>query len=115
MYLLDTNVVAELRKAKSRKMDQKVLAWARSVPAARLYLSVITVLELELGTLLVERRDPNRVRCFDPGSMPMFCRHSGTGFCLLIQRSDNVAPDFMFPTRVRTGMRSSRPRHWCME
>ena len=60
MYLLDTNVVAELRKAKSRKMDQKVLAWAQSVPAARLYLSVITVLELELGTLLVERRDPKQ-------------------------------------------------------
>ncbi len=60
MYLLDTNVVAELRKAKSRKMDQKVLAWAQSVPAARLFLSVITVLELELGALLVERRDPKQ-------------------------------------------------------
>ena len=60
MYLLDTNVVAELRKAKSRKMDPKVLAWAQSIPAAGLYLSVITVLELELGTLLVERRDPKQ-------------------------------------------------------
>lgn len=60
MYLLDTNVVAELRKAKSRKMDQTVLAWAQSVPAARLFLSVITVLELELGALLVERRDPKQ-------------------------------------------------------
>lgn len=58
MYLLDTNVIAELRKAASPKVDQKVLAWANSVSIASLFLSAITVLELETGTLLVERRDP---------------------------------------------------------
>ena len=60
MYLLDTNVVAELRKARSRKVDQKVLAWANSVSAVCLFLSVITILELEMGTLLIERRDPKQ-------------------------------------------------------
>ena len=60
MYLLDTNVIAELRKATSPKVDQKVLAWATSVQTASLFLSVITVLELETGTLLVERRDPTQ-------------------------------------------------------
>ena len=58
MYLLDTNVISELRKAKSGKAGQRVLAWAESVPAASLYLSVITLLELETGVLLAERRDP---------------------------------------------------------
>jgi predicted nucleic acid-binding protein len=58
MYLLDTNVVSELRKAKSGKADQNVLVWANSVSAASLFLSVITVLELETGILLIERRDP---------------------------------------------------------
>ena len=58
MYLLDTNVISELRKAKSGKADQRVLAWAESVPASSLYMSAITVLELETGVLLVERRDP---------------------------------------------------------
>lgn len=58
MYLLDTAVISELRKAKSGKADQKVLAWAESVPASSLYVSAITVLELETGVLLVERRDP---------------------------------------------------------
>ena len=58
MYLLDTNVIAELRKAKSPKANHNVLAWADSVSAASLFLSVITVLELEKGVLLVERRDP---------------------------------------------------------
>lgn len=58
MYLLDTNVIAELRKATSPKVEPKVLAWANSVPTASLFLSVITILELETGTLLVARRDP---------------------------------------------------------
>jgi predicted nucleic acid-binding protein len=58
MYVLDTNVVSELRKAKAGKADANVTAWTVSVPAWSLYLSVITVLELEVGVLLVERRDP---------------------------------------------------------
>jgi predicted nucleic acid-binding protein len=57
MYLLDTNVVAELRKAKAGKADKNVTAWAESVVPASLFLSTITVLEMELGVLLVERRD----------------------------------------------------------
>lgn len=58
MYLLDTNVVSELRKARSRKADGNVLAWAASIPTQSLFLSSITILELEIGVLLVERRDP---------------------------------------------------------
>ena len=60
MYLLDTNVVSELRKAKSGKADKNVKAWADSVSAMSMFLSVITVLELETGMLLVERRDPTQ-------------------------------------------------------
>ena len=55
MYLLDTNVVSELRKAK--KAHPSVRMWAASLPAASLYLSVISILELEIGIHLVERRD----------------------------------------------------------
>ena len=57
MYVLDTNVVSELRKAKAGKADRHVVAWASSVPAVQLYLSAITVLELEMGVLRIERRD----------------------------------------------------------
>ena len=60
MYLLDTNVISELRKAASGKADKNVVDWANSVSATRLFLSVITVLELETGILLVERRDPTQ-------------------------------------------------------
>ncbi|WXG57276.1 MAG: type II toxin-antitoxin system VapC family toxin [Candidatus Sedimenticola sp. (ex Thyasira tokunagai)] len=60
MYLLDTNVISELRKAKTTKADKNVVTWAESVSATRLFLSVITILELETGILLVERRDPRQ-------------------------------------------------------
>lgn len=57
MFVLDTNVVSELRKAKSGRADPNVTAWAAGVVPASLYLSAITILELEAGVLLVERRD----------------------------------------------------------
>lgn len=57
MWVLDTNVVSELRKVRSGKADTRVAAWSEEVDAATLYLSAITVLELETGILLVERRD----------------------------------------------------------
>ena len=58
MFVLDTNVVSELRRAKAGKANKNVTAWATKVPAGGLFLSAITILELELGVLLVERREP---------------------------------------------------------
>src|SRR3546814_120131 len=57
MFLLDTNVVSELRKIRLGRADKNVAQWADSVDAVDLYLSAITVQELELGVFLVERRD----------------------------------------------------------
>lgn len=57
MYLLDTNVLSELRKRRSGKIDPAVEAWAGSVDQVELYLSVITIMEVELGIALLERRD----------------------------------------------------------
>ena len=58
MFVLDTNVISELRKAKSGKADQNVAKWAANLPPSSLFLSAITIMELETGILLVERRDP---------------------------------------------------------
>lgn len=57
MFLLDTNVISELRKAGDGKADANVVAWLSSVDATILYLSAITLMELELGILRIERRD----------------------------------------------------------
>jgi toxin FitB len=54
-YLLDTNVVSELRK---RRPDPNVVAWYGTVRSADLYLSVLTLGEIRLGVELLRRRDP---------------------------------------------------------
>jgi predicted nucleic acid-binding protein len=60
VYLLDTNVISEFRKAKSGKANQNVLKWANSVSATSMFLSVITILEIEMGILQIERKDPTQ-------------------------------------------------------
>jgi predicted nucleic acid-binding protein len=60
MFLLDTNVISELRKARSGKADPHVAAWVQTVPAGSLFLSAIVIQELEIGTMLAERRDPSQ-------------------------------------------------------
>ncbi|WP_225774183.1 type II toxin-antitoxin system VapC family toxin [Pseudomonas sp. Marseille-Q5115] len=58
MYVLDTNVISELRKAKTGKANAGVVAWGQAVPANEMFISAITVMELETGVLQVSRRDP---------------------------------------------------------
>ena len=57
MFVLDTNVVSELRKVQLGKADTNVTAWTASVDAADLFVSAITIMELELGVLSIERKD----------------------------------------------------------
>lgn len=57
MFLLDTNVVSELRKVAEGKADANVSAWQTGVDELACFLSVITVQELETGVLRIERRD----------------------------------------------------------
>lgn len=59
-FLLDTNVISELRKSRTGRANRQVVNWAVSVPAQDLFISVITVQEIETGILLIERRDPGQ-------------------------------------------------------
>ncbi len=58
MYLLDTNVVSELRKTHAGKAHPNVREWFESIDGAEAFISVITLQELEIGILLAERKDP---------------------------------------------------------
>jgi len=60
MFVLDTNVVSELRKVRSGKANPGVAAWAEKVPSVELFISAITIQELEHGVLLMERSDPTQ-------------------------------------------------------
>jgi toxin FitB len=55
-YLIDTNVLSEVRKG--QRCDRNVAAWYRSVAHSDLYLSVIVTGELRRGVELLRHRDP---------------------------------------------------------
>jgi len=54
-YLLDTNVVSELRK---HSPDHNVLAWYEDVPGTQLFLSVLTLGEIRMGVERARGKDP---------------------------------------------------------
>lgn len=56
MFVLDTNVLSELRRR--RRADPRVLAWAQSLDPLSLFVSAVTILEIEIGALSMKRRDP---------------------------------------------------------
>jgi toxin FitB len=60
MYLLDTNVISELRKVVAGRADARVVTWNKSVSANDQFISTVSVFELETGILLMERRDPRQ-------------------------------------------------------
>jgi predicted nucleic acid-binding protein len=106
MFVLDTNVVSELRKVRLGKADAKVASWAESVDAADLYLSAITVQELEIGVLLAERRDPSQGAVFriwlDSHVIPAFAGRILPIDFAVAQRSARLhIPD---PRPVRDGL-----------
>lgn len=74
MYLLDTNVLSELRRRD--RTDANVRAWAKTVLPADLFLSAITILEVEAGVLMIERRDKVQGRVLrtwiDDRVLPLF-------------------------------------------
>jgi toxin FitB len=92
MFLLDTNVVSELRKARAGKANQGVSDWAAGVPAALMFISVISLHELEHGVLLAERKDPEK------------------GAVLRAWLDDSVVPAFadrILPVDTETALRSA--------
>ena len=106
MYLLDTNVVSELRKIRLGKADRHVADWADGMDATDLYLSVISIQELEIGALLAERRDPSQGAVFrawlDGHVLPAFTNRILAVDTAVAQRSARLhVPD---PRPVRDGL-----------
>lgn len=77
MYLLDTNVITELRLAGTGRADPKVEAWLRQQIVAELHVSVITLFECELGARLLERRDSLQGRALRRSLAKTFLRSFG--------------------------------------
>lgn len=102
MYLLDTNVLSETRRM--HRSDPAVWAWSQAVPADLLYISAVTVLEIEQGVLRVERRDAQQALLFanwlHKRILPQF-----EGRILATQEWPCVAPRCTCPIRVPSAMR----------
>ncbi len=105
MFVLDTHVVSELRKVRAGKADAAVAAWAQSVDAADLYVSAITILELELGVLAIERRDATQGACCARGWSSTYGPSSRAARCPWIRPWRCAAPGCTCPTRAASAMR----------
>lgn len=57
MYLLDTNVISEIRKIQQGKADPHLSAWIKQTPVNQMYISALTLLELDKGIMRIERKD----------------------------------------------------------
>lgn len=61
-YLLDTNVLSEVRKARG---DERVKAWFTSVRSGELFLSVLVIGEIRQGVERLKQRDPAQAAVYD--------------------------------------------------
>lgn len=62
MYLLDTNVISELRRPRPHGA---VLNWIAGIPADRLFLSAVTAGEIQSGIEITRERDPDKAEALD--------------------------------------------------
>ena len=60
MYLVDTNVISEMRKIRHRKADPNVTAWVNSVNPNLFYTSIVVMMELQRGVMGKHRTDPEQ-------------------------------------------------------
>ncbi|MBT2327025.1 type II toxin-antitoxin system VapC family toxin [Variovorax paradoxus] len=76
MYVLDTNVISELRSGKAQQ-SKAVREWAAAQPGNELYLSAITVMEMQIGAQLMERRDAAQGRILRSWNEKVFAEFEG--------------------------------------
>jgi predicted nucleic acid-binding protein len=62
MFLLDTNVVSELRR--TERADISVVRWSQAQDPATFHISVVTLMEIRHGALLIQRRDARQAAVF---------------------------------------------------
>ena len=101
MYLLDTNVVSELRR---NRPHGAVLAWLKSVTDAELHVSAVTIGELQAGVEITRDQDPAKAAEIEAwldqvagayNILPMDARAFRRWAGLMHKRSDDLLEDAM--------------------
>ena len=107
MYLLDTNVVSELRRPRPHGA---VLGWLRSVPDADLHVSAVTLAEIQAGIELTRDQDPHKARAIEAwldqleqawNVLPMDAAIFRLWARLMHRRSDTLYEDAMIAASAR--------------
>ncbi|MBS9781668.1 MAG: type II toxin-antitoxin system VapC family toxin [Gammaproteobacteria bacterium] len=57
MYLLDTNILSEIRKIKQNRANENVVNWLANVLPTELYTNVVVLMEIEKGIVRLRRKD----------------------------------------------------------
>ena len=116
MFLLDTNVLSELRRRK--RIHPKVAAWADSAQADDHFHSVTTMLEIEAGTLMPARRDAARgavLRAgFDDKVLPAFAGRTpaiDTPVANQRRRASRTGTEDLLARRHHDGTATAQQRH----
>ena len=101
MYLLDTNIVSELRRARP---SRAVLDWINNVPADQLYLSAVTIGEIQAGIEVTREQDPSKAEELEAwldrvlaayNILPLDAASFRTWAKLMHRRSDTLMQDAM--------------------
>lgn len=101
MYLLDTNVVSELRRPRPHRA---VLDWITSVPAEQLFVSAVTVGEIQAGIETTRQQDEEKAKELEVwldkvlasyGVLPMDAPTFREWARLKHRRSDTITEDAM--------------------
>ena len=112
MFLIDTNVISESRKVRSGRAAPEVVAWLGVTDPSTTFLSAMSLFELELGVIRVERRDPGQGeslrRWLDHIVKPGFTGRYWRWMVL----SRSPAPHCMPPIRQASVMAGSPRRRW---
>ncbi|WP_228777398.1 type II toxin-antitoxin system VapC family toxin [Lonepinella koalarum] len=62
MFLIDTNVISELRKIPLGDANVNVSEWAMRIPEEHIFISVVSIMEIKRGILTLQRRDPTQAK-----------------------------------------------------
>ena len=65
MYLLDTNIISELKKLDSGKIHPQVQRWAYSINLMQTKISVVSITEIRTGILSLARKDQAQAASLD--------------------------------------------------
>ena len=107
MYLLDTNVVSELRKPRPHGA---VLAWFQGLQDTQLHLAAVTIGEIQAGIELTREQDPNKAAEIEAwlemvassyNVLPMDAQAFRVWAQLMHRKSDTVVEDAMIAATAK--------------